>query len=154
MAGVSQGTYNDSTGVTWNSDAYFTGGQSTVRSNQVVQNTPDPTLYNGERWGADASGNPTSFAYTFNVSAGNYSVQLRFAESFCTGPGQRLFDVAINGTTVLSNFDIYATAGGANIADNESFTVSVSGANPTIQIVFTPGAMQNPKIDAIAVTPQ
>ena len=37
-------------------------------------------------------------------------VTLYFAETYLTAAGQRLFSVSINGTTVLSSFDIYASA--------------------------------------------
>jgi len=44
----------------------------------------------------------------YPVSNGSYNVNLDFAESYVTGPGQRIFNVSINGTEVLNNFDIYA----------------------------------------------
>ena len=36
---------------------------------------------------------------------------LHFAETYFTAEGDREFNVAINGTTVLTNLDIYATVG-------------------------------------------
>jgi hypothetical protein len=45
------------------------------------------------------------------VPAGNYSVKLQFAEVYFTQAGQRVFHIAINGNTVLSNFDIVQAAG-------------------------------------------
>ena len=47
--------------------------------------------------------------------------------------GSRTFDVYINGTEVLTNFDIFATAGGENIAVVEQFNAT---ANSSGQIVI------------------
>ena len=52
--------------------------------------------------------------YTIPNRSGAQTVTLYFAETYVTGAGQRLFNVSINGATVLTNFDIYASAGGAN----------------------------------------
>ena len=43
-----------------------------------------------------------------------YTVRLIFAETEGAAPGERLFDVSIQGETVLEGFDIAATAGGGN----------------------------------------
>jgi len=48
-----------------------------------------------------------------NLTPGaSYSVRLDFAELYFTSAGQRIFNVSINGSQVLSNFDIVAAAGG------------------------------------------
>ena len=52
----------------------------------------------------------------------NYIVRLHFAELYFSAAGNRQFDVAINGTPVLTNFDIYATAGAAYTAVVEQYT--------------------------------
>lgn len=62
-----------------------------------------------------------------------------------------IFSVAINGQTVLSNFDIFQAAGGADIAISTSFTVNV-GSSQSIFIDFLPGSAQNPTINAIEIT--
>ena len=62
--------------------------------------------------------------------------------------GQRVFNIVINGQTVLSNFDVVAQAGGAYVALDRQFTVNV--ANGTITIQFIP-VVQNPKISAIEI---
>ena len=46
-----------------------------------------------------------------SAPAGKYSVTLKFAELYWTAKGGRVFNVAINGTTVLSNFDIFFHCG-------------------------------------------
>ena len=61
------------------------------------------------------------------------------------------FDTSINNQQVLSNFDIFAAAGGQYIAIDESFPVSVSGGS--INIAFS-SIVDNAKVDAIQITPQ
>jgi ABC-2 type transport system ATP-binding protein len=50
--------------------------------------------------------------YTISNRSDAQIVTLYFAETYWTAAGQRTFNVPINGTSVLSNFDIFATAGG------------------------------------------
>ena len=134
--------YTDSLGQPWAADAGFSGG-FTGWTTAPIANTNDPTLYQTERFGV--------FSYSFAVPAGNYAVTLKFVEPYWTLPGQRVFGVAINGTTVLSNFDILAQAGGANIALDESFTVNASAGNITIQ--FLQGSTDQPTASAIQILP-
>jgi hypothetical protein len=129
---------------TWAADTDFTNGTAAVETTQVaIANTDAPALYNGQRYG-----NP-SFSYTFTVPDGAYTVTLKFAELYVTGPGMRLFDVAINGTTVESAFDIYAAAGAMNTAVDRTYPVMVEGG--AIQIDFLQGSIQFPKVDAIQI---
>ena len=67
------------------------------------------------------------------VAAASYTVRLHFAELFQTAAGKRVFNVAINGTTVLSNFDIFATTGAEFKATLRDFTAT---ANASGQIVI------------------
>jgi hypothetical protein len=53
-------------------------------------------------------------------------VTLRFAEVTLSGPGKRVFDVAINGLTVLKDFDIAAAAGGVRKAYDRTFDADAS----------------------------
>ena len=63
-------------------------------------------LYQSEHLGND-------FSYQFPLpSAGTYTAFLLFSEIFWETPGSRMFDVLINGTTVLPALDIVKVAGG------------------------------------------
>jgi len=104
-------------------------------------------VYRSERYGQGK----TSFSYNIPVSNGSYNVNLDFAESYVTGPGQRIFNVSINGTQVLNNFDIYAAAGGMNIPVVKTFNVAVT--NGTLNINFLSGSVENPKVNGIEVLP-
>lgn len=136
-------SYTDEGGTRWAADADFAGG-ATWSTGSNIFNTPTPALYQTCRYGA--------FSYNFGVPNGNYNVTLKFAEISVSGPGQRLFNVSINGAQVLSNFDIFASAGGANMATDRTFGVTVTGGQISIQ--FTNGAVNMPMLSAIAIMPQ
>lgn len=134
--------YTDSLGNTWSADTDFSGG-NIYSTTSPISDTSDPTLYQTERYGA--------FSYQFPVPNGNYNVLLKFAEIYFTSPGERIFSVSINGTQVLTNFDIVAAAGAPLTAIDKTFPVTVSNAAITIQ--FIPGSANWPKVSAISVTP-
>ncbi len=139
----------DSQGRMWSADTGFSGGNAaSVSAGTAIANTVDDTLYQSERWGPST--------YTFTVPAGSYQVTLKFAETYFTSgaaSGQRLFNVAINGTTVLTNFDIKAAAGGANIAVDRTFAVNAGAGNNNLQIQFihVSGQPDDPKVGAIEI---
>jgi len=102
-------------------------------------------VYQTCRWGS-------SFTYTIpGLNAGaTYAVRLHFAELSWTAAGQRLFNVAINGTTVLNNFDIFATAGAQNRAVTEQFNATANSSGQ-IMISFTNAGVDNPEINGIEI---
>jgi hypothetical protein len=132
--------YTDTLGNNWLADADFAGG-SEASTTKAIANTTDPTLYQTERYG--------NSTYTFTVAPGKYNVVLKFAEIYWTSAGQRIFNVAINGSPVLSNFDIIAAAGAPLTAIDETFPVTVTGSSITVQ--FSTGSADLPKISAIAI---
>ncbi len=84
------------------------------------------------------------------LTAGSqYTVLLHFAETYFTAKGDREFDVAINGTTVLTNLDIYATVG-VNAALVETFTATAN-SSAEIVIAFTDGAANQPVVSGIEI---
>jgi hypothetical protein len=133
-------TYTDTTAQVWSADKGFNGG-STASTTSNILNTADPTLYKTERYGA--------CTYTFNVPNGSYNVLLKFAEFYWTAAGKRVFNVSINGTQVLTNFDIIAAAGAPLTAIDKTFPVTVT--NGTVTIQFLTGSADLPKISAIEV---
>jgi hypothetical protein len=125
----------------WSPDTGFNGG-STYSTGATIAGTTDPALYQTERW------NGGTLTYNFTVPGATYTVTLKFAEIFFTAAGQRVFNIVINGTTVATNFDIFAQAGAANKAVDKSFTVNASGGQVSIQLV---PVVENPKISAIQI---
>ena len=63
-------------------------------------------------------------------------MRLHFAETYFSTAGSRKFNVTINGTQVLSAFDIFAAAGAKNKALIEQFTVKANASGQYI-IQFT-----------------
>jgi fibronectin type 3 domain-containing protein len=78
----------------------------------------------------------------------SHTVRLHFAEYVRTGAGQRKFNVLINGTRVLTNFDIFAAAGGAFRANAQTFT-AIANSSGKVVITFTTGAADLPLISGI-----
>ncbi len=146
-AGASQ--YTDSQGNVWSADENYMGGTAAVTNSAIAGALPgagDQTLYQSQRWG-----NP--FTYVFNVPAGSYQVTLKFAETYWTAAGARVFNVSINGNTVLNNFDIFQTAGGANRAIDEVFN-NIAPSGGAITITFGPASVDNAMVDAIQIIPE
>jgi hypothetical protein len=77
-------------------------------------------------------------------------VQLDFAEEYWTTAGSREFNVLINGSQVLTDFDIFATAGGEYKAVDEPFTATASSTG-TITIQFVT-VKDNAQVNGIQVT--
>jgi hypothetical protein len=78
------------------------------------------------------------------------SVTLYFVEHFFSAAGNRVFDVVINGKTVLPGFDVLADAGGQYIAVKHTFTTTASSSGQVV-IQFVTGAADNPIVNGIVV---
>ena len=76
-----------------------------------------------------------------------YTVNLHFAETYWTAAGKRIFNVNINGTRVLANFDVYALVGGDK-ALVEPFTANADKYGQIIVQLFD-GSEDNPFINGI-----
>jgi len=128
-------------------DEDSTGGGTAVTGNTItvagVVNAAPAAVYQSERAGA--------FTYTIpGLTAGSqYTVLLHFAEFYWTAAGKRVFNVAINGTTVLADFDIYATAG-ANKALVETFSATANSSGQIV-IAYTNGTADQPKSSGIEI---
>jgi alpha-L-fucosidase 2 len=128
-------------------DEYYSGGNTHATTASIdtsgVTNPAPQAVYQTERYG--------NFTYTLpDLSPGaQYTVRLHFAEIYWTSSGQRIFNVSINGQQVLTNFDIYATAGAANKAIVEQYTATAD-ANGQIAIQFST-VKDNAKVSGIEV---
>ena len=54
-------------------------------------------------------------------------MRLHFAEPRLNQPGQRIFDVLLQGTPALEDFDLFRATGGANRSVVHQFEVDVNG---------------------------
>lgn len=136
--------YTDASSNLWKADTQYTGGSSASTASTIA-GTGDQTLYQSERWGA--------FSYNFNVPPGNYQVTLKFAEVYWGYTGKRIFNVSINGTPVLANFDIVADAGGAFKADDKVFNNISPNGSGQIVVQFSVGTADQPKVSALQIVP-
>ena len=115
-------------------DAFFSGGTQAAPTTAAIDTTglisPAPqAVYHTERYG--------NFTYTFTglTPSLSYKLRLHFAEFYWTSAGQRRFNVLINGTQVLTNFDIIATTGAPNKATIQEFNATPNGGQITVQYV-------------------
>ena len=102
--------YRDHLGQLWLPDYSVLGGRKSTRI-VAIEQTPDPGLYQWERFG--------HFNYSVPVvRGGRYTVTLHFSETWfgsasaTGGVGSRVFDVYSDGMTILKNFDILKEGGG------------------------------------------
>jgi hypothetical protein len=143
--------YLDQSGALWQEDkAYsagsfgFVGGTNGFIANPIA-GTSDDVLYQYERYG-------TNFSCQFDAPNGLYEIKLLDADTYNSKPGDRLFNVFIEGQQVLTNFDIIATAGSNNTAITLTFTNSVADGQLDIRFTGGPGAGDlNARISAISV---
>jgi hypothetical protein len=129
-------------------DQDFTGGNpghfnEAVRTAGVAHAAPEQ-VYRDERFGADMV-----YAIPGLVPGAHYAVRPHFAENWVTDPGQRVFDVLINGTVVLKQLDILAAAGGQHIALVREVPATAS-ASGQLAISFA-AVVQNPKLNGLEI---
>jgi hypothetical protein len=129
-------------------DADVSGGTAATNwtgaiNTSGVTNPAPQAIYQSERYGA------MTYTIAGLVPATLYTVRLHFAENYFTRVRQRVFNVAINGTTALGNFDIFAAARKAHKAVVREFTVAAN-ASGEIVIAFTNGT-NNALINGIQV---
>lgn len=138
-------------GVTWLADQAYTAGSyghvgavtlETPLTNTITNSGALQPIYQTEAYA------PT-VTYEFTVPNGSYLVTLLNTEVYCTTTGCRVFNVAINGVTVLANFDVYADTGGEFIADTHTFAVTVTGG--AITVIGT-ASVNNAEFEGIEIT--
>jgi len=138
----------DHNGIVWHPDTYFSNGH--VRESSFrVEGTSDPDLYSSERFG--------HFSYTIPVDTRDrYTLVLHFAELYfgtegsgVGAPGDRVFRIYCNGSTLLDNFDLYKEAGSLH-AVTETFHHLRPSPQGKLNITFEP-IVNNATISAIEV---
>jgi hypothetical protein len=102
------------------------------------------SLYQRERYSTSANG----FYYQFDCPMGIYETTLLEAETYWSAAGARVFNVSIQGQPVVTNLDIFATAGGKNLPLSLVFTNSVT--NSQLRVLFTP-TVDNARASGIQV---
>jgi hypothetical protein len=144
-------------GVTWSADQFFTGGRATDNPAADISNTQADALY---FTGRSTASNTETFSYAIPVEPGLYTVTLHFAETYFvggsgrgpSGSGRRVFNVQIEGATVLQNYDITAAMGSLT-ADIRTFS-GIEVSDDTLTIDFLPGSADRPLLAAIEIFAQ
>lgn len=130
-------------------DEYYTGGGAATPTKKTINltgagaNAAPMAVYQTQRDG--------TFTYTIpGLTVGSqYTVLLHFAEIYFTAAGKRKFNVAINGTTVLTNLDVYATVG-ANTALVEQFTATANSSGKIV-IAYSDGSVNQPSAAGLEI---
>lgn len=87
-------------------------------SSTAVKAVSDAEIYKTERWN-------NYLAYAIPVESGKeYKLTLKFAEIYLNSSNSRLFDVNVDGQLFLKSFDVFAEAGGKNIAKDTSMLIT------------------------------
>jgi hypothetical protein len=110
----------------------------------TVPATTPPAIFGSERW--DGSTSP-EMQWDFPVPAGRHvRVRLYFADrcSCTASAGSRVFDVVIDGMTMLDNWDANAAVG-HNVGTMRAFDITSDGS---VTVTFAHG-VNNPEINGI-----
>ena len=132
-----------------NDDIFIVGTGTNASNDSDV----DDILYQTNRFDDNLS-------YEIPVASGVYNVRLHFAETFFDLENQRVFDVAIEGVTLLDNFDIFGTRMNAFTPGHDAsfvqdfFAVQVDDGGLSLSLdAQGPGGVNNGLISAIEVLP-
>ncbi|HLJ49606.1 MAG TPA: malectin domain-containing carbohydrate-binding protein [Bryobacteraceae bacterium] len=143
--------HTDRWGEMWEADRDFEGGTTFEASRQYIARAYDPKLFQAGRTG--------NFTYRIPLAPGVYELHLYFMEGIYgpampAGGGEisRLFEIQLNGQTLLSRFDIYSDAGGTNVADMRVFKDVSPGPGGILTLAFI-GQTGLPLLNAIEIVP-
>ncbi|MEO8663278.1 MAG: malectin domain-containing carbohydrate-binding protein [Bryobacteraceae bacterium] len=138
---------------TFMADRIGTGGQQsdlsqTVDVSGVVDAAP-AEVYMTKR----TSDGTAAFTYTFPNLLPNvkYTLRLHFADDQSWQTGMRQFNVSANSVQIMTNFDIFASAGVQARAVVKDYTVTANAAG-NVEIVITP-VIGNALLNGIEIVP-
>ena len=136
--------FTDASGNAWLADQGFVGGDVIERSELVIGNAKDPTVYRTERYSMESFSHP--------LPNGKYTLKLHFAETFegITDKGQRVFNFDVEGQE-FKDFDVFVKAGGVQKAYVETVPVNITDGK--LDIKFTHN-IENPEINGIEIVPE
>lgn len=136
----------------FHADTDVVGGQTSSTSDAIdtsAANAAPPAVYQTQRYG------PMTYTIPGLTPGASYDVRLHFAETYFgvngrAGSGARRFNVVVNGTTTLNQFDIYAAAGAADKAVVRD-TIATATPAGTIVIALNTGSVNQPAINGIEI---
>jgi fibronectin type 3 domain-containing protein len=135
--------------VSFVADVDFSGGGTnsvtkTINLTQPGANAAPMGVYQNWRSGT------STYTIPGMVAGSQHTVLLHFSENYYSSSRKREFNVAINGTAVLTNFDIYATAGAQYTAVVKTFTATANSSGQIV-IALTKGADDQAVISGIEI---
>jgi hypothetical protein len=104
----------------------FTDVFSIWGSDRTINGTTNQTIYKSCRLGSNG------FTIAYSVANGTYTLRLHFCEFWRNSAGFNVFNVSVQGAQVLTNFDVWSTAGGRYNAYYQDFPVTVTNGTLTI----------------------
>lgn len=121
----------------WEADRDFSGASSNESTDSEIAGALDVPqgVYQARRIGDE-------FAYEFALPAGRYSIRLHFAEIVAEAAEVNVFDVTVNESAFLDDFDVFDVAGAkdtAHVAGLEDIAVT---DELTIAFVASAGVAQ------------
>ena len=126
--------------MTYIADKYYSGGSPNSTTDTITGATPD-TVFKTERYGA--------FKYEIPVTAnGSYTITFHFAEIYQTAAALRNFSVAVEGTTVIRDLDLFSVAGHDGAYSETVRNVQVSDKKVTIEMI---AGVENPTLAGLAI---
>jgi len=140
--------FTDRQGRFWHPDDYFMNGRLSPQA-RPLQDSPEPDLFSGERWG--------HFTYAIPVDTrGTYTLILHFAEFYFGsgapgggGAGSRVFKVMCNGERLLDNFDVFKEVGSLHEV-SKTFRHLRPSAQGKLNLTFEP-IVNNATVSGIEV---
>jgi hypothetical protein len=138
-----------SSGDTWGASSWADSFGSLRKIYDPVSGTRDEQLFQTFRYGQN------QLTYRFALPRGEYTVELFFIEPwYGTGggldcKGWRVFDVALNGQTVLHNLDLWLEAGRAHAIKK---TITATVLDDTLTLSFPTILSGQAVISAIAIS--
>ncbi|MFL6351061.1 MAG: malectin domain-containing carbohydrate-binding protein [Bryobacteraceae bacterium] len=150
LCGSSKSGDRDRQGRQWGPDAFYSGGVASAVPVQPIWRTRDPFLFRNMRSG--------EFAYKIPLKSGVYEMRLYFGDtSYLPGSAMeggenvRVFNLLINGTVALRNFDIIADSG-PSTADVKVFKDVGPAKDGYLHLAFSKQT-DTPLINAIEIVP-
>lgn len=121
-------------------DGFVIGGQSASFPGHEILDTAEDAVYRTVRYNLEA--------YRLPLPNGSARVTLRFCEPHYREAGKRVFDVSLQGQTVIQNLDLFARVGADRALDLVFENVPVT--NRLLEIRFIPRT-EFPSIAALSV---
>ncbi len=138
----------DADGVIWNADQPYRAGSFGFVGGDATQFPRDLPVIGASQTPIYITYRKGIQGYRVDVPNGEYEIELRFAEPTAVAPGERVFDVVVNGRTVVASLDLVAQAGTGRAVPITVFATSVGEQG--LQLTF-PAKVGQPILSGIRV---